>query len=87
VETKRSGRSLRIIPNPAEAPTKFRFRLEGIPATTTEAVEFDLTVADAMRLMRALQMLQVRHKLPLPQDLRPTARPHLRLVPPDDGEQ
>jgi hypothetical protein len=58
--------------------TEFRFLLT-FPSSPRQ-VEFEIPASGAMGLMRALQSLQVRHKLPIPRPMVPSGKPKLRIV-------
>jgi hypothetical protein len=65
----------------------FRFHLEFHERAQSQqaAVEFEMSAAHAMVIMRALQDLQRRHNIPTPPPSRPKGgRPILRLVKSDD---
>jgi hypothetical protein len=75
-----SPTKLEIKPNAGK--TEFRFLLTFPEAPQT--VEFVLDDTGTMYALHALQLLQARHKIPIPKDARPSGKPTLRVVTPDD---
>lgn len=71
-----SPTKLEIKPNSEK--TEFRFLLT-FPERP-QPIEFVTSSESAMAISRALQELQVRHKIPIPQYLRPRGKPALRVV-------
>lgn len=67
-------------------PAEKRFRLSfGFRAPMRlPAVVYEFSEDGGMMLMRALQRLQARHKIPIPSSLRPKGRPKLSVVLDDD---
>jgi hypothetical protein len=61
--------------------TEFRFLLT-FPGRC-HPVEFELSSESTMMLMRTLETLQARYKIPIPSSVWP-ALPNLRIVTPDD---
>jgi hypothetical protein len=61
----------------------FRFRLEFREQVPQRLVEFETSADGAMGIMKALQNLQARHRIPIPANLRPKGR-ILRIVQPDE---
>jgi hypothetical protein len=78
---RRGARPPAVIRSNAEK-TEFQFHLE-FPELP-QPVEFELEAESAMMLMRALQTLQARYKIPIPSEARLRGRPKLRIVTPDD---
>jgi hypothetical protein len=62
--------------------TEFRFLLS-FPESPRQ-VEFLASAEGAMNLLLGLQELQAKYKIPIPQRVRPTWRPNLRVVTDDD---
>jgi len=60
----------------------FRLRCDA----RSQPVEFRTTASGAMFLMKCLQELQARHKIPIPQELRPSGPPTLSIVTDDENE-
>jgi len=67
---------------PIKEKTEFQFRLS-FPESPQQ-VEFQTSAEGAMNLMIGLQRLQAHHKIPIPQRLRLTGKPNLRVVTDDD---
>jgi hypothetical protein len=71
-----SPTKLEIKPNAEK--TEFRFLLTF--RERPQLVEFVLASENVMAIMLGLQRLQARHKIPIPQALRPRGKPILRVV-------
>jgi hypothetical protein len=83
MKTQKLGYLASIAINLNADKTLFLFHLQ-FRGPKQPAVEFEMASDDAMRLMRALQHLQVRHRLPIPPIPRQEGgRPVLRIVEPD----
>ncbi len=65
---------------PMDDKKRFRFRLEFREHEPPEAIEFALPAPQVMLILRDLQRLQVHHKIPIPENLRPEGRPALTVV-------
>ena len=79
------GRPNRLEIKPFNEGTEFRFLLS-FPSLQTP-VEFETTARGAMGIMRALQSLQARHKIPIPDELRPSGPPTLTVVSGEDDDE
>lgn len=73
-----SPTKLEIKPNAEK--TEFRFLLSF--REQPRIFEFALDDAGLMYLMHALQHLQARHRIPIPDQIRPRGKPTLRVVTP-----
>ena len=62
--------------------TEFQFLLT-FPEQPQQ-VEFVLDDYGAMLMMAYLQRFQVRHKIPIPDEIRPSGKPRLRVVTSDE---
>jgi hypothetical protein len=68
-------------------PNKTRFRFHLLFRELEQSVEFEIPYSDAMAIMDALQGLQRKHGIPIPESLRPTrGKPTLSLVKTDDDD-
>jgi len=76
------GRPSNIEVRVNQEKTEFRFRLS-FPVEP-RLVEFQLSPARAMMISHGLKMLQAHHKIPIPQQLRPSGKPRLRIVRADE---
>jgi hypothetical protein len=72
-----------IRPNAEKTEFLFRFHFPESP----QLIEFSLDTDSTLLLMVALQKLQVRHRLPIPPDARPSGKPNLRVVTMDDDKR
>jgi hypothetical protein len=81
------GELQRLSISPPDAEGQVRFHLEFRGATRRDAIEFDTSCDGAMGIMLGLQQMQVRHKIPVPANLRPQGRPTLTIVEPEGGRE
>jgi len=66
---------------PLEGNTEFLMRLQvSGDKHSSGAIDFVVTSEVLMRLKKGLEMLQVRHLIPIPENLRPQGRPNLSVV-------
>jgi hypothetical protein len=71
----------RIHIKPTEDKQRFQFHLQFGGNKRSDAIAFEMTGAESMYLLKALQILQLEHKIPIPADLRPRGgRPVLSVV-------
>ena len=85
METQKLGYPTSMGIYPSEDKKLFRFRLEFREPPQQQPVEFEIDADGAMAIMKALQGLQARYKIPIPASLRPKGdRPNLRIVTPDE---
>jgi hypothetical protein len=75
-------RAIGIIPLPDQGQLRWTLHLHG----NNKTISFEMTYDDGMRIRQALSDLQVKHKIPIPSDLRPSGKPTLVLLKKDDSE-
>jgi hypothetical protein len=71
---------LEIKPNKEKTEFQFLLSFDG----RTQPIEFVLSFGHAMLVMRGLQDLQAMHKIPIPRQARPSGKPQLSIVKPDE---
>jgi hypothetical protein len=71
-----SPTEFRVTPNAGKTEFRFLLTFPELP----QPVEFEMPSESVMMLMVGLQQLQVRHKIPIPSQVRPRGKPKLRLV-------
>ena len=73
---------LRLARVPGE--DRLQIRLEFAAPEKRAPIVFEVTFDDAMRLLRGLQILQAKYKIPIPPNLRPRGKPVFAVVTDDD---
>jgi hypothetical protein len=76
------GRLSRVDIKPNKDKTEFEYRL-WFPERPLP-VEFQSSAAGAMLILHGLRQLQATHKIPIPPGARPSEKPTLRVVMPDE---
>jgi hypothetical protein len=71
-----SPTDFRVTPNAGKTEFRFLLTFPELP----QPVEFEMPCESVMMLMVGLQRLQVRHKIPIPSQVRPRGKPKLRLT-------
>jgi hypothetical protein len=69
-----------IKPNQEKSEFRFRFSFLG----SHPPIEIETSGRGAMLMMGGLRQLQARYKIPIPREVRPSGKPTLRVVVPDD---
>jgi len=78
--TKRQVKPRKVIISYLAQETQFQFRFEFRVADKLEPLELLISSEGAITMMKAIQELQVRHSIPIPDRLRQKARPRLVVV-------
>lgn len=79
------GKPRKIVINYLAQDSQFRFGFEFRASEKQEPLEFLIPADGGIALMKALQALQARHNIPIPDHLRPRAgRPRLVVVKSDE---
>lgn len=71
--------SIKIIPLKGKTEFLMRLQVSG-GVRPSSAIELVLTAEALMSLKRGLEMIQVHHSIPIPENLRPKGRPNLSVV-------
>jgi hypothetical protein len=68
---KKLGWPKQIIIAPDLVKGRLRFTLKFREGSTPQIADFEMTAADAMKLLVALKGLQAQHRIPIPESVRP----------------
>jgi hypothetical protein len=75
-----SPTELKLTPNADKTEVRFRLTFPEAP----QLVEFSVSSESAMMIMHGLQVLQARHRTPIPARIRPQGKPVLQVVTDDE---